>query len=261
MDRRPPEDASVCAAADDALRPDAVLPVDNASRGYVLMYYDWNFPAAEAEYRRAIQLNPSLAITHQWYAYLLTATERPFAAADAEISIAKSLDPLSVPINTDRAYISHYSGRDEDALHAVGLALEMNSNFALGYFWLGRIYTSQGRYADAEEAFHHIGPLRTWTPAMAALGYMYARAGRTADAKEMLEEFEALTRKGRYASGYAIAVIYAGLGDRARVFSYLDAAYHERSHWLIWLKRDPRWDTMRADPRFERLVTDVGLPR
>jgi tetratricopeptide (TPR) repeat protein len=259
----PPEDAfpRARAAAEKALERDPDLAEAHASRGYVQMYYDWNFPEAEAEYRRAIQLNPSLAIAHQWYAYLLTATERPFAAADAEISIAKSLDPLSVPINTDRAYISHYSGRDEDALHAVGLALEMDSKFALGYFWLGRIYTSQGRYADAEEAFHHIGQLRTWTPAMAALGFMYAKAGRTADAKEVLAEFDALARKGRYASAYAIAVIYAGLGDRARVFSYLDAAYHERSHWLVWLKRDPRWDTVRADPRFERLVTVVGLPR
>jgi eukaryotic-like serine/threonine-protein kinase len=247
------------AAAEKALVLDSSLAEGHASRGYALMYYDWDFAAAESEYRRAIQLNPSYAVAHQWYAYLLTAMERPFAAADAEISIAGSLDPLSPAINTDRAYISHYYGRNDDALHSVGLALEMDSKFPPGYFWLGRIYTSQGRYSDADQAFHNLGPLRTWTPAMAALGYMYGKAGRQQDARAILAEFDALTRHGRYASGYAIAAIHAGLGDRERVFQYLDAAHREHSHWLVWLKRDPRWDEFRADPRFENLVRKIGL--
>jgi TolB-like protein/Flp pilus assembly protein TadD len=247
-------------AAEKALALDPSLAEGHASRGYALMYYDWDFAGAESEYRRAIQLNPSYAVAHQWYAYLLTATARPFAAADAEISIAKALDPLSPAITTDRAYISYYYGRNEEALHSIGLALEMNPKFPLGYFWLGRIYTSQGRFADADQAFHNIGPLRTWTPAMAALGYMHGKAGRVQDAKAILAEFDALARHGRHASAYAIAAIYAGLGDRERMFQYLDAAYREHSHWLFWLIRDPRWDEFRADPRFENLVRKVGLP-
>jgi serine/threonine protein kinase/tetratricopeptide (TPR) repeat protein len=259
----PPDDAfpRARAAAEKALELDSALADAHASRGYALMYYDWDFVEAEAEYRRAIQLNPSYAVAHQWYAYLLTAMERPLAAADAEISFAKSLDPLSVAINTDRAYISHYYGRNDDALRSVGLALEMNPKFALAYFWLGRIYTSQGRYADVDQAFHNIGPLRTWTPAMAALGYMYGKARRAREAKSVLAEFEALQRRGRYASGYAFAAIYAGLGDREQVFAYLDAAYREHSHWLVWLKRDPRWDDVRSDPRFQNLVRQIGLPQ
>jgi len=248
------------AAAEKALALDSSLADAHASRGYALMYYDWDFAAAESEYRRAIQLNPSYAVAHQWYAYLLTAMERPFAAADAEISIAKGLDPLSPAINTDRAYVAYYYGRSEDALHSVGLALELDPKFPLGYFWLGRIYTSQGRYADADQAFHNLGTLRTWTPGMAALGYMYGKAGRGPDAKAILAEFDTLTRHGRYASAYAIAAIYAGLGDRERVFQYLAAAHREHSHWLLWLKRDPRWDEFRADPRFENLVRTIGLP-
>ncbi len=257
-----PEDAFPRArtAAEKALALDPSLAEGHASRGYALMYYDWDFADAESEYRRAIQLNPSYAVAHQWYAYLLTAMERPFAAADAEISIAKALDPLSPAINTDRAYISYYYGRNEDALHSVGLALEMDPKFAPGYFWLGRISTSQGRFADADQAFHNIGPLRTWTPAMAALGYMYGKAGRVQEAKAILAEFDTLTRHGRHASAYAIAAIYAGLGDRERIFQYLDVAYREHSHWLIWLKRDPRWDEFRADPRFQNLVRKIGLP-
>ena len=76
----------------------------------------------------------------------------------------------------------------------------------------------------------------------------------------MLKEFEHLPRSDRYASGYAVAVVYAGLGDRERAFAFLDAAYRERSHWLVWLRRDPRWNDMRADVRFQNLVKKIGLP-
>jgi TolB-like protein len=257
-----PEDAfpRARAAARKALELDPALAEAHASLGYALMYYDWNFPGAEGEFQRAIELNPNDAIAHQWYAYLLTAMERPLRDAEGEIATAKSLDPLSVPINIDRAYILHYYERNEEALRSVGLALEMNPKYAPGYFWLGRIYTSQGRYADAETALQKIGALRTWTPAMAVQGYLYAKSGRPQEARNVLAEFDDLVRQGRYASGYAIAVVYAGLGDRDRVFSYLDAAYRERSHWLVWLKRDPRWNDVRSDPRFQNLVHKIGLP-
>jgi serine/threonine-protein kinase len=257
-----PEDAfpRARAAARKALELDPALAEAHASLGYALMYYDWNFSGAEAEFKRALELNPNSAIAHQWYAYLLTAMERPLRDADREIATAKNLDPLSVPINIDRAYILYYYGRNEDALRSVRLALEMNPKYAPAYFWLGRIYTSDGRYADAEAALQQIGPLRTWTPAMAAQGYLYAKSGQPHEARNVLAEFDELLRHGRYASSYAIAVIYAGLGDRERAFAYLDLAYRERSHWLVWLKRDPRWNDVRSDGRFQALVRKIGLP-
>ena len=165
-----------------------------------------------------------------------------------------------MPINTDEAYVLHYYGKTEEALSAVRRALEMNPKFPLGHFWLGRIYTSQGRYPDAEEELQKIGGLRTWTPAMAALGFLYGKSGKRREAEAILREFADLSRQGRYASSYAIAVVHAGLGDREGVFQFLDAAYRERSHWLVWLKRDPRWDDVRKDPRFVQLVRKVGLP-
>jgi tetratricopeptide (TPR) repeat protein len=257
-----PEDAfpRARAAARKAIELDPLLAEAHASLGYALMYYDWNFSGAEAEFKRAIELNPNYAVAHQWYAYLLTAMERPLSDAEREIGVAKSLDPLSVPIHIDRAYILHYYGRNDDALESVRLALEMNPKYAPAYFWLGRIYTSECRYAEAEAALQKIGLLRAWTPAMAVLGYLYAKSGRLQDASIVLAEFDELVRQRRYASGYAIAVIYAGLGDCEQVFSYLDAAFRERSHWLVWLKRDPRWNEFRSDVRFQNLVRRVGLP-
>src|SRR5262249_10450455 len=116
------------------------------------------------------------------------------------------------------------------------------------------------RYADAETALQNIGPLRTWTPAMAALGYLYAKSGQPQKAGNVLAEFDELERQGRYASLYAIAAIYAGFCDPETVFDYLNAAVRERSHWLVWLKRDPRWNDVRSDARFQNLVRKVGLP-
>ena len=248
------------AAALRALELDPTLAEAHASLGFVRMYYDWDFAAAETEYQRALDLNPNYASAHQWYAYLLTAMERPEAEAEREIAIAKQLDPLSVPIYIDQAYILHYYDRNEEALRSVRLALEMNPTFPPGHFWLGRIYTSEGRYGEAETALKSLGPLRTWTPAMAVLGYMYGKSGRSNEARAILKEFEDLARRGRYASGYAIAVVYAGLGDTERAFALLDTAFRERSHWLVWLKRDQRWNGIRADARFQSLVRKIGLP-
>ncbi|HEU5250439.1 MAG TPA: protein kinase [Thermoanaerobaculia bacterium] len=248
------------AAAQKALELDPNLAEAHASLGFARMYYDWDFAGAEREYRRAIELNRNSATAHQWYAYLLTAMERPQPEAAREIATAKSLDPLSVPIHTDQAYILYYYGDVGGALKSVRTALEMNPKFPLGHFWLVRIYTSQGKYAEAEAEIGQIGELRTWTPAMAAAGFLYGLLGRRKEAEEILKEFADLNRQGKYASSYAIAVVDAGLGEKERALVHLEDAYRERSHWLVWLKRDPRWDSVRTDPRFVQLVRKVGLP-
>jgi tetratricopeptide (TPR) repeat protein len=95
---------------------------------------------------------------------------------------------------------------------------------------------------------------------MATLGDLYARSGRREAAKAVLAEFDDLARQGRYPSAYAVAVIHAGLGDREQALSYLETALRERSHWLVWLKRDPRWNDIRSDARFMDIVRRVGLP-
>jgi DNA-binding winged helix-turn-helix (wHTH) protein/Tfp pilus assembly protein PilF len=248
------------AAALRALELDPTLSEAHAALGFALMYYDWDFAASEVEFRRALDLNANSALAHQWCAYLLTAMERPASDAEREIASAMRHDPLSAAIRIDYAYILHYYRRNDEALRFVRLALEMNPEFPLAYFWLARIHTSEERYEEAEMALQNIGPLRTWTPAMAVSGYLYGKTGRVDQARAVLARFTDLARAGRYASGYAVAVVHAGLGDFTRALETLQAAYDERSHWLVWLKRDPRWDEIRADRRFKGLVRQVGLP-
>jgi TolB-like protein/DNA-binding winged helix-turn-helix (wHTH) protein/Tfp pilus assembly protein PilF len=247
------------AAGLKALELDPSSADAHASLGFATMYFDWDFQQAEKEFRRAIDLNRNAPTAHQWYGYLLTAMEHPKEAL-AEIEQARKLDPLSVPINTDAGFMYYYSGRSEEALRFVRTALEMNPKFPLGHFWLGRIYTSQGRYDDALAEFTAVGPLRSWQPTMSSLGFLYGVWGKPAEARKILDEFDALKKQGHYQSHYAVGLVYAGLGRRPDTFLELEKAYVERSHWLVWLKRDPRWDSVRGDPRFKALVRRVGLP-
>jgi tetratricopeptide (TPR) repeat protein len=154
----------------------------------------------------------------------------------------------------------YYYGKTDQALKRVRAALEMNPKFPLGHFWLVRIYTSQGKYAEAEAELEKIGALKSWTPAIAAQGFLYGLQGKRAEAEAVLRKFADLAKEGKYPSSYAIGVVYAGLRDTQQTFVALNEAYEERSHWLVWLKRDPRWDSVRSDPRFRELVRKVGLP-
>lgn len=247
------------AAASKAIELDPDLAEAHASYGYATMYYDWDFGRAEREFQAALGLNPNSPQAHQWYAYLLTAMERP-SEAHRHIDIAQQLDPASVPINTDRAFTYYYSGETEEAVKSVNTALQINPDFPLAHFWLGRIYTSQGRYDEALSEFTKTGALRSWQPTLSGLGFLYGIWGKKKEAQGVLDELAALPRQNRYRTSYAVALIYCGMGDKEATFHWLDEAYKERTHWLVWLKTDPRWNSVRSDPRFRDLVRRVGLP-
>jgi TolB-like protein/Tfp pilus assembly protein PilF len=246
-------------AAKKALELDPALGEAHASFAYVQMYFAWDFPSAESEYREAIRLNPGYAPAHSWYAYLLTALERSSEALEQAL-LARRLDPLSPAALTDHGWILHYNGRNAEALRALDAALELNPAFPYARFWKARILTLERRYAEAEQEYAKAGSLRAWQPMMSTLGYFYAVSGQPEQARKVASEFEELRRAGKYASPYAEAAVWAGLGERERALSLLEAAYSEHSHWLLWLKRDPRWTSLRSDPRFVELVRRVGLP-
>jgi TolB-like protein/Tfp pilus assembly protein PilF len=258
----PPGDAfpKAKAAASKAIDLDPALGEAHASLGYVKMYYDWDFPGAEREYQEAIRLNPSYGEAHQWYGYLLTCMERPMQEAVGQATAAQKLDPLSTTGYTDLALILFYYGRTDEALKNAKTALEIDPKLALGYFWLGRIYTVEKRFSEAEAALTKTEKLWTWTPTMAARGVLYASWGKLDEAKKVLSEFDAMTKRGEYASPYAVASVLVWLGEKERAIEILEQAYRERSNWLLWLRRDPRWGPLRDDPRFKELTRRVGLP-
>ena len=245
-------------AALQAIACDAHLAEPHTSLAYVKLYYEWDWLGAERAFQHAIALNPHYATAHHWYSVYLTAMERPDAARRA-IQRAHELDPLSLIINTDMGFELYYARQYDQAIAHLRMTLEMHRQFPLAHLWLGRAYQQQGRYAEALAAFHEasIG-LGEWPVTIAAMGHVYGVAGQTTQARHVLEQLHQLAQH-RYVTAYGVALVYAGLGEHEHVFAWLQKAIEERTHWLVWLKLDPRWDGLCADPRFVDLLRRVGL--
>lgn len=256
-----PDDAfpKARAAAERALQLDPTLAEPHATLGFVKMYYDWDWPGAEREFRRALALNPSYATAHEWYGLFLTVMGRFDEAREREHR-AQVLDPLSTAVAGTAAWVLYYAGRNDEAERELRLALRADSTFALGRFYLGRVHQSRGRLDSALAAYHSIGPLRDWVPTIAAVGHVYGSQGRRREALATLARLDSLSRQG-YVTAYAVALVHASLGQRDSAFAWLDRGVAERTHWMVWLRRDPRWAPIRSDPRIETLASRLKLPK
>jgi tetratricopeptide (TPR) repeat protein len=245
-------------AATRALELDPTLAEPHTSLAYVKLYYDWDWPGAEREFRQAIDLDPNYATAHHWYSVYLTAMER-FEEASKEIRLAQQLDPTSLVIHTDIGFELYYARSYGEAVKQLQTVLEMNRVFPQAHLWLGRAYQQQGNYKDAVEEFKAAERgIPGWVVAIAAAGNVYALSGNADEARVLLRRLGELS-KGNYVTPYGVALIWAGLGDRDQAFALLNKAVADRSHWLVWLKIDPRWDPIRSDSRFDDLVKRVGL--
>jgi tetratricopeptide (TPR) repeat protein len=245
-------------AAVHALERDAGLAEPHTSLAYVKLYYEWDWAGAERAFQHAIALNPNYATAHHWYSVYLTAMERPDEAR-REIQRAHKLDPLSLIINTDMGFALYYTCQYDQAIAHLRTTLEMNCQFPLAHLWLGRAYQQQGKYAEALAALHEAGTvLGQWPVTIAAMGYVYGASGRRAKAYHVLEQLRQLAEH-RYVTSYGVALVYASLGEHDHAFAWLEKAFEERTHWLVWLKLDPRWEGLCADPRFVDLQRRVGL--
>lgn len=257
----PPKDAfpKAEAAAKKALDLDSTLAEPHATLGYVGMYYNWDWLAAEREFRLAIARNPSYATAHEWYGLFLAAMGR-FDEAQAEEARAQQLDPLSPGVAGTAGWVLHYSGKQREAERVLRTALRMDSGFPLGHLYLGRVLQFGGQLDSALAQFEATGPLRNWVPTIAGNGYVYAQQGRRAEALAILKYLDSLSAT-QYVTSYAVALVHTALGQSDSAFVWLDRAVDERTHWLVWLNRDLRWKPLRSDPRFVALVHRVGLPQ
>jgi tetratricopeptide (TPR) repeat protein len=256
-----PNDAFPAAArhAATALGFDDTLAEPHASLGYVKLYHAWDWAGAETEFRRAIALDRSSAAAHQWLATFLLAAGRADEAYD-EIERARSREPLSLAINTDLGFVHYYSGRYEEAIKQLDAVLDMNPEFPAAHLWMGRSLQELGRYDAAIAAFCRVDEqLKGWPVAIAARGHAQAAAGQTAAAHRTLAELRQLASR-KFVTSYGIALAHAGLGEAEAAFSWLSRALDERSHWLVWMRLDPRWRNLRTDPRFSELIARLPHP-
>jgi tetratricopeptide (TPR) repeat protein len=261
QNRLPPREAfpKANAAAQKAieLAPDRAEP--HASLGFVRMYFDWDFAAAEREYTRAIALDASSVTAHHGYSILLAALLRPDEAR-REIELARALDPLSPLVATDAGFQLYYDGKYDEARAALREAIAANPKAPLAHLWLARTYQAQGHYANALTEYQATGPAFSALPiTLGGIGHLYAEMRRRADAMNVLADLDTMGTR-EYVTPYSRALVYLGLRDREQMLAWLQRSYDERANWMVWMLKDPRWDPMRSDATFERIVERVGFP-
>jgi len=246
-------------AALAALHLDDSLAESHSSLAFVKMHYEWDWVTAEREFQRAIDLNPSYATAHHWYAYDLMAMGRPSEAL-REVHRARELDPLSLIINTDVAELLYYTGQIEEALRETRGVLAMDPDFALAHRVLGFVYLQKREYAKAISEFRRQQELTNSSAwAGSELAVTYAAAGDLPAAEAILNTILSISNR-RFGTAGEIAGIYAALGRKDEAFKYLEQAYVERNGGLILLDWDPTLASLKTDPRFAALVRRIGLP-
>jgi DNA-binding winged helix-turn-helix (wHTH) protein/TolB-like protein/Tfp pilus assembly protein PilF len=242
-----------------AIELDPSLSQAHASLAYIKFYFDWDWAGAGEEFRRAIELNPNDPVAHQWHAVYLLAAGRPDDAM-REVRTAQRLDPLSLVINTDVGFHHYYNGRYAEAIAQLQSVLGMKSDFGLAHLWLARSYGEVGRLDESLAAARSAEATASqWSVFLAQRGYTLGVMGRADEARAVRDEMERLSAQ-RFVTAYGVALVHAGLGDKEQAFAWLEKAFAERSHWLVWLRLDPRWKNLRGDPRLAALVERMKYP-
>jgi len=254
--------ARAVAAATRALKLDDTLGEAHTSLAFIHAHYDWDWRPAEKEFKRAIELNPSYATAHHWYAYYWVSQGR-MKEALAEIHRARELDPLSLIINTDMAEMFYYAGQHDQAIQQARKVLEMDPNFALGRQILAWAYLEKHLEAEAilelQTAISASGRGSQLLPSVVgSLGVAYARAGRRAEAERVLRELKAGSHEEPH---FQVAWIHTALGEKDKAFASLEKTYQQRAGALILLKALWFLEPLHSDSRFQDLVRRVGLPQ
>jgi TolB-like protein/DNA-binding SARP family transcriptional activator/Flp pilus assembly protein TadD len=237
------------------IRPD--MPEAHATRGYVALYYEWDWSRAEAEFRRTIELDPSYSTGRQWYANFLTAMGR-FPEATREMRAAQELDPLSLIANAALGWVLYYAGDYERAVDQCTRTLELNPDFELAYLWRGLALEELGRFdaeiADLQRAMELSGGSAITT---AALARAYAVSGERGRAVELLADLEG--RRAGYVPAFEVAKVHAALGHTDRALHWLGRAFEQRSHSMAFLAVDPQLASLRREPGYAALIRRAGL--
>jgi TolB-like protein/DNA-binding winged helix-turn-helix (wHTH) protein/Tfp pilus assembly protein PilF len=269
-----PQDAMSRArtAAAKALQLDDSLAEAHASMGNILHNYDWNWAAAEGEYKRAIELNPNYAMAHHLYAHLLIETGRTQESLE-EAHRALELDPYSPFVNNGLARQYYLSRQYDKAAAQCLIGLQISPSYFPARIQLALAYEQTGKLpqaiAELEQAAGLMaaggGSTNTAQPAIdvpvvhALLGHAYAVSGRKADALKELGKLQAASAK-RYIPPSYFAIVWMGLGDHDQAITWLGRGYKDRSEHMLYLGLEPLVDPIRSDPRFALLLKNVGLP-
>ncbi len=245
--------------AKKALDMDQSLADAHATLGIINANYDWNWKAAEQEFKQALQLNPNYALIHLRYSISLTFTGR-HEESIYEIKRAQELDPLSSYINAIVGHIFSHAGRYDEAIEVLRMTITMNPNYWLSHYFLGYAYIGKSMIEEAIAEFEKAVDLSGGAPLVVSkLAAAYYESGKKAKTEELLASLEQRSRDG-YVQPICFYVIHKVRGDQDKAFEWMKRACEERDSYLPWL-RVTAVDRYRIpdEPRYKALLEKAGL--
>ncbi len=246
------------AAASKALEIDSRLAEARTSLAYILAFYDWDFPAAEREFKKAIQQNPNYATAHQWYAEYLQVLGK-FDESLSELRRAEQIDPNSLIVKTNIARYFYFTRQYDKAIDQSNQILAKDPNFGWGYGFLWISYSQKGMFKEAVDA-HIKGELLFGGSAeeMEARKKAFAAAGFKGYWEKWLEQHED-PKISPYTLANEKAIAYTMVGNDEKTIYYLQQSFERREHWILYVKYAPQFDKMQSDPRFQDLLRRLNL--
>jgi TolB-like protein/DNA-binding winged helix-turn-helix (wHTH) protein len=254
------------AAALKALELDNELAEVHVSLGTIKELYEWDRKGAEAEYKRAIELDPNYALAHGLYSVYLTSVGR-FDEGAAEARRGQEIDPLSPNMHIYLGWNLFNARQYDQSIEEAQKALDVDPNVSMAHNIIARAYAQKKMPKEAIEAAEKARTISNQGLAMmskehplslASLGYAYAVSGRVNEARQIIQELEELSSKTYVSPGH-LAVIYSGLGEKDRELEYLEKTFEERDEMQRFVKVSPIFDSLRSDARFADMLKRVGF--
>jgi serine/threonine protein kinase/Flp pilus assembly protein TadD len=236
-----------------ALEMDNRLGEAHASMAFVRLFYDWDWKGADAEFQRTFRLDASYAMARQWHAMELAALGR-YEDAKRTTDRALQLDPLSNSINATSGLVFYFSRQYDQCVSQCRKTIELDPSFFASHFVCGLGLEQLGKHEESLAEFQAAVDLSGRLPLfLSALGHSYAVSGKGKEAQQIIDEIQD-TSKQRYSSRYAVAAIYAGLGETSQALDWLERACDERATWMIFLRVHPYFDGLKLEPRFKGIL-------
>jgi TolB-like protein/Tfp pilus assembly protein PilF len=245
-------------AARNAVKLDDSLAEGHTSLARVLAS-TLQFSAAASEFRRAIELNSNYATAHQWFGECLQ-SEGKLEEGLIELKRAREVDPLSLVISALYGFALDTVGKSDEAIAQLRKTIEIDSSFENAHGILGVVLEHNGRLKEAIPEFEKNISLHEDAISLSQLAGAYFLDGRKQEAQQLWDKLKALSDR-QYTPAYSMAVVQSSFGNKDEAIRLLEKSYEDQapfdSNDLGWILVDHRLDSLRGDPRFQKLITRI----
>jgi serine/threonine protein kinase/Tfp pilus assembly protein PilF len=241
-----------------SLQLDESLPEAHTALAGIRFFYNWDWSAAEEQFSRSLELNPSGAEARRLYSLYLASLTGPEQAV-REIRRAQQLDPFSLNINTSAGWVFNYTRQYDQSIEQCRRALEIDPDYVSAHDCLGESYLAKGMFEQAIAEFQRAASggesVRT-----VGLARAYAVMGKSKEARKVLDDLTKASKQS-YFPPYLLGMMHVALGENEQGLAWLEVAYTHRDPYLVHLKKDAAFDAIRSAPHFQDLLRRVGFPQ